>query len=36
MTTEPVCSSEAVSVTIQDNINVRVRLVDCVGSVEGA
>lgn len=38
MTTEPkFVPSEAVSVTIQDNINVRVRLVDCVGySVEGA
>ena len=38
MTTEPkFVPSEAVSVTIQDNIDVRVRLVDCVGySVEGA
>ncbi|NLS44311.1 MAG: stage IV sporulation protein A [Firmicutes bacterium] len=38
MTTEPkFVPSEAVSVTIQDNIEVRTRLVDCVGySVEGA
>jgi len=38
MTTEPkFVPSEAVAVTIQDNIKVRVRLVDCVGySVEGA
>ena len=34
MTTEPkFVPSEAVSVTIQDNINVRVRLVDCVGTL---
>ncbi len=38
MTTEPkFVPSEAVGVTIQDNVKVRVRLVDCVGySVEGA